>query len=104
METVTLYRVMCDAEFVQLVVTRRFLIGTGNVEGKFFAETIEDAEAWGRWFHARTGVVHDRIVAVQLSREQINGMCRFPMLDGIGPAVFASPGELPEPADIEIIR
>jgi len=104
METVTLYRAMCGAEFVQLVLSHRFLLCPASVEGKYFAETAEHAAKWGRWFQEQTGEPHDRIVAVKLSADIVNAMVRFPLLDGIGPAYFATISQLPQPADIEVVR
>jgi hypothetical protein len=104
MEPVTLYRVMCDVEFFQLIASRRFMPATGSVEAKYFAETLEDAAEWGKWFQRQSGIVHDRIVAVRLSRVLVDRMWRFPMLDGIGPAVFATSEQLSEPAELEVVR
>jgi hypothetical protein len=60
---------MCEAEFQELNNIRAFATAPGTLEGKWFAESVEHAIAWGRLFVVATGIRHDRIVEVEISDE-----------------------------------
>ena len=45
-----LYRVMCQAELDDLNSTGAFASIPGSIEGKWLAESIDDAAAWGHFF------------------------------------------------------
>jgi hypothetical protein len=47
MEIVTLYRAVSEGEFQQLMRTGKFEAVPSSPEGKFFAESAEDAAQWG---------------------------------------------------------
>jgi hypothetical protein len=88
METVTLYRAVSEVEWQQLVRTGKFEAVLSSLEGKFFAESPEDAVQWGEMLE---GASHYRIVEVDLPISVVNSLLRWEKLDGIGPARY---GEL----------
>lgn len=88
METVTLYRAVSETEFQQLMRTGTFEAVPYALEGKFFAETAEDAASWGE---ALEGAGRYRIVEVELPTNTANTFVRWERLDNIGPARY---GEL----------
>ena len=47
METVTLYRAVSEVECQQLMRAGKFASVPSALEGKFFAESAEDAAQWG---------------------------------------------------------
>ena len=63
METMTLYRAVSEVEFQQLMRTGKFAVVPSSLEGKFFAESAEDAAQWGEMLE---GARHYRIVEVDL--------------------------------------
>ncbi|HEV7746081.1 MAG TPA: RHS repeat-associated core domain-containing protein [Pyrinomonadaceae bacterium] len=86
-ETTTLYRAVSEAEFEQLMETGTFQPGPNSLGGKWFAESAEHAEQWGRAMYEGTGgfrVIDMKIPAVQAAR-----LMRIESLDGIGPARYA---------------
>ena|SRR6266496_2457286 len=91
---VKLYRAMCDAELGEPLATGIFRAAAGAIEGKWFAESVQDAVIWGDYFESITGIKNDRIVEVELSDEVAAKLFRFPRLDGIGPARFATVEQL----------
>lgn len=88
METVTLYRAVSEVEFQQLIRTGKFEAVPSSLEGKFFAESTEDAAQWGEMLE---GPSHYRIVEVALPTSVAQSLLRWEKLDGIGPARY---GEL----------
>ena len=72
------------------------------MEGKWFAETLEDARSWGIWFTGITGVPHDKIMVVTISERAAAGLFRLAMLDNIGPARFAETDELNDFKIVEV--
>ena len=88
METVTLYRAVSAGEFQQLMQTGEFEVIPSSLEGKFFAESAEDAAQWGEMLE---GASNYRIVEVELPTSVAKSLLRWEKLDGIGPARY---GEL----------
>ena len=88
MEIVTLYRAVSEGEFQQLMRTRKFEAVPSSLEGKFFAESAEDAAQWGEMLE---GASHYRIVEVEFFTSVAENLLRWEKLDGIGPARY---GEL----------
>ena len=87
----TLYRVMSDAEYRDLRRTNRFRRGPNSFQdGKWFAESLADARAWGRQFEAFDGIPYHSIVSVRVSNSMYERQHRQIQLDGVGPAVFLS--------------
>jgi hypothetical protein len=93
MEIVTLYRAVSEGEFQQLMRTGKFEAVPSSLEGKFFAESAEDAAQWGEMLE---GASHYRIVEVALPASVAKSLLRWEKLDGIGPARY---GELPQLQD-----
>ena len=89
-----LYRVVSDLEFAQLLSSGRFQCTAGSLEGKWFAETAADARAWGAAFARIAGIRHVKIVEVEISAAHGRRLHRIEMLDGIGPARFATIDQL----------
>ena len=88
--SIRLYRAVCEAEFGQWKATQTVEIATNSLEGKWFAQKREDAVKWGQWFAAKSGIAHDRIIAVKVPEELYDRFDRGPdKLNGIGPARFA---------------
>jgi hypothetical protein len=92
LEIVTLYRAVSEGEFQQLVRTEKFEAVPSSLEGKFFAESAEDAAQWGEML----GASLYRIVEVALPASVAKSLLRWENLDGIGPARY---GELPQLQD-----
>jgi hypothetical protein len=93
MEIVTLYRAVSEGEFHQLMRTGKFEAVPSSLEGKFFAESAEDAAQWGERLK---GASHDRIVQVALPARVAKSLLRWENLTGIGPA---RSGEWPQRQD-----
>ena len=90
----TLYRVVSDAEYRQIMRTGRFEVIPGSLEGKWFAENLADARAWGASFSGISGIPHDKIVVASVPNAEAVGLFRIAHLDNIGPARFATVDEL----------
>jgi hypothetical protein len=93
METITLYRAVSEVEFQQLMRTGHFEVVLSSLEGKFFAESAEDAAQWGELLE---GPGHYCIVEVELPASVAKSLLQWEKLDGIGPARY---GELPQLQD-----
>lgn len=91
---VKLYRAMCDQELEELITTGLFRAAPGAIEGKWFAESVQDAVLWGGFFERVTGIKIDRIIEVELSDAVAAKLFRIARLDGIGPARFATVEQL----------
>ena len=87
METVTLYRAVSEGELQQLMRTGKFEAVPSSLEGKFFAESAEDAAQWGE---VLDGSGHYRIVEVDFPISVANSLLRWEKLDGIGPARYGA--------------
>ena len=85
MATVTLYRAVSEAEQQQLMRTGKFEAVPSSLEGKFFAESAEDAAQWGEMLE---GAGHYRIVEVTLLTSVTHSLLQWEKLDGIGPARY----------------
>jgi hypothetical protein len=96
MEIVILYRAVSEGEFQQLMHTGKFEAVSSSLEGKFFAESAEDAAQWGERLE---GASHYRIVEIALPASVAQGLVRWEKLDGIGPARY---GALPQLQDAAV--
>lgn len=85
--TVKLFRAVSEAEFDDVLQTGRFSAIRSSIEGKFFAESSEDARAWGEAFESSGRF---RILEVEVAAADLQTMRFWPRLDGIGPAWMAS--------------
>src|SRR5262245_49175113 len=96
MEIVTLYRAVSEGEFQQLMRTGKFEAVPSSLEGKFFAESAEDAAWWGEMLE---GASRYRIVEIALPASVAKSVFRWEKLDGIGPARYS---ELPQLKDVVV--
>lgn len=74
-------------------IAGKFRITSGSMSGKWFAETGFDAAEWGRRFY-QWNQIPFYIVQVDIPDFVAEQMFRIPNLDNIGPALWASEGEL----------
>jgi hypothetical protein len=81
-----LFRAVSQAEFIDILITGGFQICPNSVEGKYFAETVDDAIEWGSLLYKNNDF---RIIAVELPTGEADKLYRWKSLDGIGPARFA---------------
>ncbi|WP_254606778.1 RHS repeat domain-containing protein, partial [Burkholderia contaminans] len=81
-----LYRSMSLDEYNGLLETGKWTIN-GNMEGKWFAESYENAVKWGNTMGHGDGTF--RVVQVDVPDEIANKMHKDPHLDGIGSARYA---------------
>jgi hypothetical protein len=54
MLTVLFYRSVSLDELHDILHTKKFRISNNSLEGKFFAETLEEARAWGTFLTPQT--------------------------------------------------
>jgi len=100
METVTLYRAISEVELQQLMRTGKFEVVPSSLEGKFFAESAEDAAQWGEMLE---GASSYRIVEVTLPTRVAQSLLRWEKLDGIGPARYGELHQLQD-AVVRLLR
>ena len=81
-----LYRTVSEQEYQQLIEIGRFDITSQSVEGKYFAESQQDARQWGDLLF---GVGQYRVIGVELADELCAQFHRWERLDMIGPARYA---------------
>jgi hypothetical protein len=88
--SILLYRAVCQAEYDEFQSTRQFAAISSSVQGKWFALERVHAQLWGTWFASKSGIPHDRIIAVEMPLEMYHQFEPvYEKLDGIGPACFA---------------
>lgn len=78
------YRAVNEAEFEQILQTRKFRIGPNSVEGKYFADTLEGAREFGIDLY---GEQPFRLVEADVPNNAPS-VFRWLNLDGKGPARF----------------
>jgi hypothetical protein len=86
-----LYRAVSEAEFQDLTQNGAFQSGPSSLEGKWFAESADDAAKWG---DALQGPGNYRIIEVEFSAEVAEQLFRVQRLDNIGPACYSELHEL----------
>lgn len=86
-----LYRAASEAEAVSVRATGKFSAGPNSLGGKWFAETLEQAERWGDLLNGRGA---SRILEVRLPNSTADQLMRLERLDGIGSARFGELGQL----------
>jgi hypothetical protein len=85
------YRNVDAREFDSIAETGKFSTGPGQMEGKWFATTGEDAEQWGQLLNAGDGVtVMTRVPASVAEQLYYNAG----KLDGVGSAYYADGDQL----------
>ena len=88
---VSLYRAVSLDELENALRTGRLTPVAHSLAGKFFAERLQDAIAWG-WSLEPFGKF--RILRVEFPRAVVNDMERWAGLDTIGDARYARPEQL----------
>lgn len=81
-----LFRSMCQAEYEALTKSGAFQTTPEAMEGKWFAETFEDAVQWGRMLGHKGDFW---VVEIDLDENMAAGLFHLEFLDGIGPARYA---------------
>ena len=81
----TLYRAVSRAELEDIGATGGFSGGAGSMGNKWFAESAQDASAWGKLFF-KMDSEPVFTVRVQVPNSVAAQMMRVPRLDAIGPA------------------
>ncbi|MCF8246479.1 MAG: hypothetical protein K9J37_10640 [Saprospiraceae bacterium] len=81
-----LFRAISLAEYHDLFSSEAFRAGKNSMEGKWFAERLEDAIAWGKLLEPDA---HFYLVEVEVDSAISDGFFRIEHLDGIGPARYA---------------
>ncbi len=84
-----LYRGVSIAEYDDLMIDGKWKVGSGTMEGKWFAESYKDAVTWGN--KMGHGGEHFQVVQIDVPDDIAEKMHMDPRLDGIGPARY---GEL----------
>ncbi|HWE02757.1 MAG TPA: hypothetical protein VG326_10135 [Tepidisphaeraceae bacterium] len=92
--TTELYRAVCEAEFLKSLASGRLSLISNSLEGKWFAEDLQDAVLSGVELTRLGGKSQNRILAVRFPSEAADRFFRIALLDGIGPARFAEANEL----------
>jgi hypothetical protein len=85
--TLLYYRCVGVNEFQDIISTRTFRISSNSLEGKFFADTLEAARAWGNVLNPSAKF---HIIKVELDERVSEILEVFPNLDGIGTAYYVS--------------
>ena len=88
-----LYRTVSRPEYDDLRVRGAFR-PFGAADGKYFWETYQAAETFGRRTVGHYHPAGYRIVGAEVPDLVVASFHRWPMLDGIGPARFASADQL----------
>ncbi|KAA8993528.1 hypothetical protein FJU30_26645 [Affinibrenneria salicis] len=86
---------MSIAEYNDLMKDGVWKYGNGSMEGKWFAESYEDAVTWGN----KMGHGGDtfRVVQIDMPDDIASKLHADPHLDGIGPARYAELSDLNDP-------
>jgi hypothetical protein len=87
--TTTLYRAVGPEEAAQIMKTGTFGVGPNSLGGKWFAESLGDAQRWGKLFGGDFSVM-----SVRLPTSDANSLMRVERLDGVGPARYGEIDQL----------
>lgn len=72
------------------IATHGFRPGSNSLEGKWFAESADDAKTWGHLLNRGKGA----IVEVRTTKGFLARVSRLDRLDGVGPARYVAPEQL----------
>ena len=86
-----LYRAISHAEYESLQSEGLFQEGPNSMSGKWFAESLEHAHAWGKHMTFDPSYV---VVELLLEDDVARDLFRIEFLDGIGPARYAEIDQL----------
>jgi len=87
----TFYRAVSEAEFQDLSQSGKLRKGSNSLEGKWFAETADDAAKWGE---ALQGPGNYWIIELEVPAEMAEQLFRVDKLDNIGPACYCELDQL----------
>ncbi len=87
-----MFRAISYAELQDILTSGILRSGPPSFQGKWFAETIDDAAEWG---HALYSGSQFHLIEVELDDAIVTTLFGLPNLDGIGPARFADIPDLP---------
>lgn len=79
-----LYRAVSMPELLDIQTSQAFRTMPGQMEGKWFAERVEEAVQWGRVLYGG----HFTIVRAHVPDSMADRLFRLPMINAIGPARF----------------
>src|SRR5437899_519526 len=82
------YRAISPAEWADVQATGTLRPLPSSLQGKWFAERPEHADAWGRLFY-QLGGGSFLVMCIDTPTDVADQMFRLPHLDGIGPARYA---------------
>jgi hypothetical protein len=93
-------RAVDEAEYQQILSDGKFRVGPGSVDGKYFADSIESAQAHGGALNG-CGAYHNVVADVA---DNAPSVLRWPNLDGRRPARFIHIDDLNDvrPRPIEV--
>ncbi len=83
-----LYRAVCAPELADIAHFVGFRPVANSLSGKWFAETPQAAERWGRLLYRALGCSF-HVIQVDVPTDVADQMFCLPMLDQIGPARYA---------------
>ena len=81
-----LFRAVSPLQLADILAINDFRSVANSLEGKWFAETKDDADRWGQLLY---GAAPFHVVQVEIPAEVAALMFRLPVLDQIGPARYA---------------
>ncbi len=87
---VAIYRNVIDPEFTSIASTHKWSCEGNSLEGKWFALTKADADTWGKRLNGDSGITF----TTNIPRWVYDQLLHRSMLDGIGPAAFATPAQI----------
>jgi RHS repeat-associated protein len=90
-EITTLFRAVSGAEAKQVAATGTFEAGSNSLGGKWFAETLKDAQRWG---DTMNGAGNSKILRAEIPKAQADKLMKVERLDGIGPARYGELNQL----------
>jgi hypothetical protein len=87
-----MFRAISYAELQDILTSGVLRPGPPSFQGKWLAETIENAAEWGRGLYSGTQF---HLIEVEIEDALVATLFRLTNLDGIGPARFADISDLP---------
>ncbi|WP_370943432.1 RHS repeat-associated core domain-containing protein [Amycolatopsis sp. cg5] len=90
-EMVQIFRNIDAREFNSIADSGKFVIGAGQMEGKWFATTGAHADTWGKLLNKGQGITIETRIPRELA-EQLH--FESSKLDGVGPGFYANSGQL----------
>jgi hypothetical protein len=92
--TIRLYRAVSSQELADIHGSGVLRPGPPSYQGKWLAESSQDAARWGRRFYRQSGTPF-HIIEIEVQTQEADRWHRNPFLDRIGPARYADIVDLP---------